>query len=518
MKFIDFIAKQLGYSKPKQNRSFEGASNSRLTSDWLSPATGANAELWTAIKPLRQRCREAERNDDYMRAYLRLSHNNVLGHCGIGLQMKITPPGSTVLDKPANDAIENAWKKWGKHENCTVNKTQTWVDVQELVLRSVLRDGAALVRKIRGFDNPNKYALQLLEIDHLDTDYNTGLPNGGTVNMGIEFDQWNAPVAYHIFQQHPGETVRNPAQRQYRLRIPASEMLHIFRPDRIGQATGAPTPSSSLKRSKMLNGYEEAELVAAREAACKGGGVKKATSEGWSGETDNRGNSLQDMEPGMTLELNPGEEYFAIDPNHPVEAYPAFTKSVLRGIASGRGISYNAMANDLEGVNYSSLREGKLQERDDWKVWQKLIEDKLCAPIFEDWLQWSLAMGTITLGTGSALPLRKFDYFNQPCWKARRWDWVDPMKDMQANILAIGARITSRRQVIEDMGGDIEEVDADFKNDPETTDIDTESVYAPNAQPEPAPETAGDEGSAAKKPASKGLGMGRLFMGLGVDA
>ncbi len=518
MSFIDSIARRFGYFKPTaptfRRRSFDGASVSRLTADWLSPSTGANQELHSAIKILRQRSREAERNDDYMRAYLRLSQNNTLGHCGIGLQMKIKPPGSNTLDKPANDAIEAAWMKWGKKANCTVSKSQTWRDLQRLVLRSALRDGAVLVRKLRGFGNDFKYALQLLEIDHLDTDYNVGLPGGGEIRMGIELDQWSAPVAYHIFAQHPGENTKD-LRTKYRIRVPANEMFHIFLPDRIGQVTGAPASVSAIKRLKMLAGYEEAELIAAREAACKGYFIKKAVPSDWSGDVDANGNYLENSEPGMKIIGDPGDELQQIDPNHPVEAFPAFTKSQLRGASSGLGVSYNALANDLEGVNYSSLREGKLQERDDFKAAQQWLIDDLCEPVFEDWLQWSLAMGAITLANGSALPLRKFDYFNQPEWKPRRWDWVDPQKDIEAARVAIGMRIKSRREVIEDGGGDIEEVDADFENDPVTKDIDTDSVYAPNEPPPPPPKTDGAQGSPK---ASSGKGLSRLFMGLGVDA
>ncbi len=73
-------------------------------------------------------------------------------------------------------------------------------------------------------------------------------------------------------------------------------------------------------------------------------------------------------------------------------------------------------------------------------------------------------------------------------------------------------RIKSRREVIEDGGGDIEEVDADFENDEVTKDIDTESVYAPNSPPPPPPQAPGDEGS--PKTQSSGKGLGRLFAGL----
>ena len=44
-------------------------------------------------------------------------------------------------------------------------------------------------------------------------------------------------------------------------------------------------------------------------------------------------------------------------------------------------------------------------------------------------------------------------------WIPPRWDWVDPLKDIQAQVLAMEAGIISRRKVVEATGYDIEEVD-----------------------------------------------------------
>lgn len=437
-------------------RSYSGAGVSRLTNDWLMPHTSGDAELRGTVKNLRARSREAERNDDYMRRYYGLLENNVLGAFGIAMQMKIQDPNGA-LDRLACSAVENAWALQGKKKNCCVNRRLTWRGLQRLVLRSAKRDGGVLVHFIRGYDNDFKYALQLYEIDQLDENYNAVLPGNREIRMGVEIDENGAPLAYHLWTQHPGD-MQGSFKPKRRVRIPVQDMLHIFLPDRISQTLGAPAPSATLLRLKMLSGYEEAELVAAREAACKGYGIKKATPEGFSGETDGQARSLQDIEPGMGLELNPGEEYFSIDPQHPTQAFPNFLKSMLRAIAGGLGVSYNSLANDLESVNYSSLRAGLLDEREEWKGVQQWLIEELCEPVFEDWLSWTLSFGFIRLPNGSALPVSKFDKFNAPDWKPRRWAWVDPMKDMQANVIAVEKGFNSRRRIIAEEGRDIEEV------------------------------------------------------------
>ena len=43
-------------------------------------------------------------------------------------------------------------------------------------------------------------------------------------------------------------------------------------------------------------------------------------------------------------------------------------------------------------------------------------------------------------------------------WQAKSWNWVDPLKDIQANIAAINAGIKTSSEVIAEQGGDIEDV------------------------------------------------------------
>lgn len=483
MKWLDRIASKFGYAKrdnaPKiHKRGYSGAEISRLFQDWAAPSTDANAEAKPSVRRLRNRSRDLERNDDYTRRYFQLLENNVLGANGIGLQMKVRK-GNREPDKAANDAIEAAWAKWGKKRNCCVNRGHTWRGACRLILRAAKRDGGLFIRKVKGFDNEFRYALQLLEIDHLDLDFNASLASGNVIEGGIEINAWGEPVAYHIFRKHPGsqQIQRQSARRE---RVPAEDMLHVFLPDRISQLIGAPATSSTITRIKMLHGYQEAELVAARVAACKGHAITQATPDGYSGETDDQNRIVESVEPGQTLLLNPGEQIQDINPQHPVQAFPDFIKSNLRGIAGGFGVSYNSLANDLEGVNFSSIRAGLLEEREEWKAVQQWFCEDVCEPIFEDWLAWSLGFGFIKSG-GGTLGLANFDYYNQPEWKSRRWPWVDPEKDVEANRKAIALRLKSRRGIIADEGEDIDEVDADFEADPITSDLNHAVAYVPEA-------------------------------------
>ena len=228
---------------------------------------------------------------------------------------------------------------------------------------------------------------------------------------------------------------------------------------------------SAMTRLQMLGAYEEAELTAARVAASKMGFLVKERADGYVGDVDEQGNPLMEISPGVIEELPMGTSFQSWNPDHPVGNYSDFVKSCLRGIAAELGVSYNMISNDLEGVNYSSIRAGLMDEREFYKAIQRWFVDTVVTPVFESWLETNILNGTINL------PAAKLEKFNAPDWKPRRWAWVDPEKDINAQIKAVENHFKSKRQVISESGGDIEDVFKDIKRDEELAeDVGLEKV------------------------------------------
>jgi lambda family phage portal protein len=442
-------------SAPKAARNFSAASTSRLTADWITAPLSADAAMRGRLATMRHRSRDLERNNEWARGFLRTLENNVIGEMGIALQMRVKDPGKETFDEIANDKIETAWYQWGRIGNCTVCGRYTWRDLQRLIVRTIARDGEVILRKIW---QRTGYKLQIIEADLLDVDANFIASNGNEVRFGVEIDSFGAAVAYYLLGHHPGDSdfQQRPARRA---RIPAAEILHLFIAERPGQTRGLPWLCASMQRMKMLDGYAEAELVAARTSAAKMGFFTKQTPDGWDGVVDGDGNLAMDASPGTIEELPPGVDFKSWDSNHPNSGYGDFVKSSLRGIATSLGISYNTLASDLEGVNYSSIRAGLIEEREVWKAIQRYLIDHLCELVFEDWLTMQLVNGSL------GLPFEKIWKFNVPEFQGRRWAWVDPKKDMESAILAIRSGQTSLRKVVAESGGDIYDVLRSIKAD-----------------------------------------------------
>lgn len=439
MKILDAIKSRLGFNAGK--RSYASARIGRMNADWIAGRTTANQEISGDIHTLRARSRQLERDNDIVRHWLTILSTNVLGADGIKLQSKPRKDDGS-LDVVSADLIEVAWAAWGRAGVCDSSGQLNWRDLQGLILRAAARDGGCLIRLVRGADNAHRFSMQVMDIDALDVDFNTTTHEGRRVSMGVESDEWQRPVAYYITTTD-GLNVR-------RERVSARELVHVFRMERPGQNVGVPWCASAMTSLRMLGAFAEAELVAARVSACKMGFyTRNESGEGFTGEAMPDGALVDSTSPGSFHQLPAGVGVEFFDPQHPNKNYGDFVKSQLRGVAGGLGVSYNALANDLESVSYSSMRQGALGERENFKELQSWFSAHVCAPIFNAWLEMALLSGALKL------PATQRERFANADWRGRRWGWVDPLKDAEANIRAVAAGLKSRRQIIAEAGGDI---------------------------------------------------------------
>jgi lambda family phage portal protein len=155
-----------------------------------------------------------------------------------------------------------------------------------------------------------------------------------------------------------------------------------------------------------------------------------------------------DAEPG-TFENIGSLDLVNFNPQFPDQSVEPFIKSQLRGIASGVGVSYNGLASDLTAVNFSSLRDGKNDERDVWKVLQEWMIDTFERRVFEMWIERAVLAGSIRI-KGRPLRLDQLDKYKASEFKGRRWPWVDPQADVAAAKMAVEARLASRTRYIEE--------------------------------------------------------------------
>jgi lambda family phage portal protein len=354
-----------------------------------------------------------------------------------------------IFDEIANRQIEEAFYLWSDKRHCDLTGKMTFRQMCNVAIETVARDGEVIFKKIKDSGlNEAGFTLQIIPSDYLDHTYNEEGKNGSYIRMGIEYNKYGRPTAYHLTKVLPTSELYGITPTGERNRIPADQIIHLFYQEYPTQSRGFSWLTQSMWKLWQLGKFEEASVVNARVSAAKMGFFKDSNNDGIDNEFEEENGQLVDgVEPGLISYIG-NKEFTSFDPKFPTDQYAGFTKSMLRAIASGLGVSYNTLCNDLEGVNYSSIRAGLLDEREFYKEVQGWFRDGFLVPVFEEWLQMWL------LNPNTKLPAAKFDKFNQPKWIGRRWQWVDPLKDQQANKLAIEQGFKTRQQVFSEQGGD----------------------------------------------------------------
>jgi lambda family phage portal protein len=430
---------------------FKGAAGGRLLGDWSPTLLNQNDEVRWSLPRLRARARELSRNNSYARQYLNLLAVNVVGPDGIRYQAQVRD-NSGKLNTTINDRIEEAWREWS--ERASLDGRWSRVELEHQAIETTARDGEGLLRMWYGPDlNRFGFALEPIDPDSLDERLNQQAGSGqNEIRMGVEVDARSRPVAYHL-RERTGTSLGIDRTRPPE-RVPAEQIIHLGRATRPNQTRFATWFAPVMLPMHMLGGYTEAELVAARTAAAKMGFfTRKDENSPPPPAGDEKNNEIiMNADPG-TFEFAPdGYDLADWSPEHPSTAFPTFVKAMLREISTGLGVSYNSLANDLENVNYSSMRSGLLIERDMWRLLQGWWVSSLMRRVFREWLNAALLSGALKLDSRDP---RKFLAGK---WTPRGWQWVDPLKDVQAAVVAIQTGLGSRTEYLAEQGEDPEEV------------------------------------------------------------
>lgn len=473
----------------------DAASNNRLTASWAVTPTTVDSYIYQHWNTLVARSRDQAEKSDHARKFLQLCRDNIAGPTGFTLQSQVKDP-SGKADTAASDAIESAWAEFGKRKAFEITGSMSRADVERLLVTTVARDGEAFAIKRRSKNLPHGFAVQLVDPVALDPTHFETLASGNKIKHGIEFNSDEQPVAYWFRQwdEHQVGYVLGTGKKYQR--IAAEDVIHVFVVECIGQKRGLPWTRTALFRMRNLAAFEDAAIVNARVGASKMGFFKDESAD-----PDDTEDLPMDAEPGVFENIG-SREFVQWSPQFPEQSIETFTRSCLRSISVGLGVSYNNLAGDLTSVNFSSIRQGALDEREVWKGLQQFFISAWCEQVYPEWLQMALLMEVVRVparGGGTiALPFSKIDKFKQVAFTGRRWSWIDPKAEVEANALAIGQKLVSRSEIIRQMGADPDDVWAEIQREEAELDrlgLVPDMMPGSSPQPEPTAQDGGNTGA-----------------------
>jgi lambda family phage portal protein len=443
-------------SAPKK-AFYDGGQGRRRLAGWNPSAYTINSIMASQGETLRRRARDVVRNNPHAASAVESFVSNLIGS-GI-------VPSFLIADAGLKSQVKDTWLAWT--DECDADCLTDFYGQQTLIARALFDSGEAFIRfrpryLTDGLTVPLQ--LQVMESDMLPYWDNRTAPNGNTIINGVEFDLRGRRAAYWFFRSHPGDLpVSSQASSGEQVRVPASEVLHIFKPLRSGQVRGVPMVAPALVKLWLLDQYDDAELDRKKVAAMYAGFITSpAPDDATDDDDDSPGDGTITLEPGTMQALLPGEDIKFSTPAEVGGSYEAFQyRNVLAAFAA-MGVPYGFGTGDMRKANYSSMRGAIVEYRRRLQQLQhQVIAFQMCRPVVAYWMQTVALAGVVTLPGFARNPAP----FLKVKWIPPKFEWVDPLKDLQAEKLAVDAGFKARSDVIEEGGEDPEETDRRIKAD-----------------------------------------------------
>lgn len=448
---LRFIAPQWALRRATARMAYDGAVRSHRTSGRRAMSTSAKAETQGSIERLRNVHRDLVRNNPLAARAVSAIAANVVG---AGIEFAVLSPKKRLK----TDLQRLAAQHLGTPA-IDFDGRLTLYGLQSLIMRTVVESGEALI--VRYLPDatqrlPVPLQVRVLEPDYLDDGKYGTAPGGGVIFQGIEFDARGRRVAYWLFDQHPGGDIglRTPASN----RVPASDVIHVYRLDRPGQVRGVPWGAPAIVTMWDLAEYKDAELMRQKIAACfavfwtgaEGSNLGAKVSE----NERSRGDApLETVEPGTIQRLPLGADVKFVTPPT-VAGYADFLRVGARDVAAGYGVPYEIVTGDLSQVSFISGRLGQIQFQRDVEQWRwQMLIPHACDGIGA----WFLEAAAIALGQ----PTNEV----RLDWTPPRREMVDPKSEIPAMVASIRGGLSSRSEELRKLGYEPEAMDQEIAED-----------------------------------------------------
>lgn len=432
-------------------RSYDAGGRDRLNAGWTVVNATAEQTDQAQRDIIRARARDLERNSDLSEAIIGPFERNVIG-TGMKVQAKVMKDKITE-DEEINQQIEDLWEEWCRPRNCDVTGQQSFIEMQRMAIRRAIVDGGIIFVKVYTTGGPVPFSLQPREVDDLDTSYQnlTGM-HGNRIVGGIEFDQYNRPIAYYLKKYSPDGFWNGQSER-----IEAQRVIYLWEKKRPSQIREMSPMAKTLPRVRDVNEFIEAVSVKERILACLSVFIKRQlpTGVGRGNVVDKQsGYPVKTISPGMIQELQPGDEVQTVNPSGQASNAREFIGVQQRLAGSGQGLSYEAVSRDMSQVNYSSARQGLLEDQRTYSMWQQFIIEHFCREVYTEFVISAVLSGQLKIND---FWQNKRKYLKH-VWIPPGWTWIDPLKEANANKIALSTGQDTLARICAERGEDWREV------------------------------------------------------------
>lgn len=406
-----------------------GADTGVMRGDWITSSKSATQMIREDFKNLCARSELAYRTDAVARRAI-----NILTTFVVGQGNKPFPAVKYRNGDPVegiNNQLSADWERFNDQgvRNGTVEMTM--YELQALEFATLAVYGSTLTNIVssrKGSWLP--YAFQLLKPHRLDFSKDTFWDSLNTdpenlIVHGMQLNQFAEPQKFFIENKIAPYTY--------------DRMSLSFFPIETEQYLGLPWLTPVLPQIWDHQQLFDDKMRQSRIGARLGVRMPKEDQEGIAKLLDNdtSGNSYFDLDfQGFYFSKGEPKPITITDPIS--DTFEPLVRMTLSYIAMGLGFSYQLLTSDLKGANFSGARTNTIADSRGFRTLYKRFVKMNLQTKWNKFVEWEVLTGRLLqYGVGVTEYQKDPWYYNQAYWLPMDGeDWVDPLKDQQALVLA----------------------------------------------------------------------------------
>ena len=416
-RFNDVVVREIGKLK---ERYFPAADLSPVRGDW-NPTVLVDQNIYRLeYRRLFARAKRAFDTDPYARSCVNVLQSQIIGN---GITPRHKPQDENGNEIPGlGKVLDNLWERFS--DEMLRPSHDSFIDLQRKFISNCCISGGLFVNYVPA---PKKnllpFAFQLIDQSYIEFSHdNFAMPSAPMIYNGVEINEFGEPQKYY-FQDLVTWIFFN---------MPADNMIHCYEKWHCNQFIGIPWLAPVLTTLWDLSQLQEDRIIASRIQATIALWVKEDSKFPGSGNKTGPNNQVS-WSPASIIKT-PTKPEVVQSTDNIRETLQAMIELYLYQVSSGMGISYQEMCADTQGSSFSASRTVTSDRRRHYKTKQQFVVRALCQPINKQFVKWAFLAGLI--------PGKSIVDFNDNAWgychtkwTPDRWDFVDPLKDMNSLIV-----------------------------------------------------------------------------------
>ena len=436
----------------------DGTSGDRLRgAKWLGSQLSAQSLIEENFEARRDNAKDLFRKNPYAASACRGRVDHVVGS-GITYQSRIREIDGLVTESQAEE--------WNKHRE---TKFREWAQVERFAAKQRLAELCiaiygecfVLLSDQGSAEKPVPLHLQIITPERIETP--PKFSGDANVRLGVRTDRNGDPIGYYVRRTEPNDNVDVDMSYIYIPRVDpdtgAMRLLHSFEQLFPGQLRGVPWLAPAMSTLKDLKDFTEANLISEQVAACFSGFIRSpdpySSALKGAAETDSSNRRLEELAPGIIQYLGPEDEIEFANPSRPGNTLKPYVETHLRAVAAALRYPYELLVKEFSN-NFSGGRLAMIDGRMAFRAWQRLAIDDLWHHVGNRFNDELTIVGAIDIDP--RMYSDNLAAFRRHSFISSRWEWVDPLKDVQSHTQSIAAGIGTQQDAVATLGNDIDDI------------------------------------------------------------